>query len=298
MRLAGTIPDRAAATRFTDHLRTLGISAQVAEMDGVCEVWVHDEGQLAQGKQELAEFLNDPVSERYRGAARAAEELRRQEVARARQAQRNFVDMRDRWGGPTVRQAVVTLVLLGVSGAVAVWTQFGHDLQPVAAHWFVVDRTLPPGDPQATLTAALARGEVWRLATPMFLHFGGWHLAGNMLLLFQLGLVIESRRGSWRMAGLVLVGAVASTVAQYLAMGPGFGGMSGVNYALFGYAWLRSRVDPTSGMYLTRGTVVLLVAWFFLCMTGAVGPVANVAHAAGLALGMAIGYWPAVVRRR
>jgi GlpG protein len=34
----------------------------------------------------------------------------------------------------------------------------------------------------------------------------------------------------------------------------------------------------------------MMIVWFFVCFTGAVGDIANVAHAVGLAMGMAWGY--------
>ena len=33
-----------------------------------------------------------------------------------------------------------------------------------------------------------------------------------------------------------------------------------------------------------------MIAWFFLCLTGLMGPIANAAHAVGLALGIAWGF--------
>ena len=91
---------------------------------------------------------------------------------------------------------------------------------------------------------------------------------------------------------MVLAIAVASNLVQYWASGPAFGGMSGVVYGLFGYLWMKSRFDPWSGMHMDQQTVVILIAWFFLCMTGWVGPIANWAHGVGLVVGMAIGYAP------
>jgi len=78
---------------------------------------------------------------------------------------------------------------------------------------------------------------------------------------------------------------------------PLFGGMSGVLYGLFGYAWMKSRFEPGLGLWVDQGTVVILIAWFFLCMTGLVGPIANAAHAGGLVSGLVIGVAPTLWRR-
>ncbi len=55
-------------------------------------------------------------------------------------------------------------------------------------------------------------GQVWRLVTPIFLHFGPFHLLFNMVFLYLLGGMIEERRGPWRYLLLGLVCAVLSNV--------------------------------------------------------------------------------------
>ena len=121
--------------------------------------------------------------------------------------------------------------------------------------------------------------------------------------------MVERRRGSWRFLLLVLVVAVISNLAQYyLDVGPQagglavqrnplFGGMSGVLYGLFGYLWMKSRYEPALGMALSPRLVFWMIAWLFLCMTGVVGHVANVAHVTGLILGVVIGIAPYLWRR-
>ena len=78
---------------------------------------------------------------------------------------------------------------------------------------------------------------------------------------------------------------------------PFFGGMSGVVYGLFGYAWMKSTFDPQAGFRLSQITVIILMAWLVLCMTSAVGSVANVAHVVGLVVGAAFGYLPILWRQ-
>jgi GlpG protein len=142
-------------------------------------------------------------------------------------------------------------------------------------------------------------GEVWRLITPMLIHFGLAHIVFNMMWFFNLGSMIESVQGVGRFALLLLVFAIGSNLAQY-AFGQSvyFGGMSGVNYGLIGYVWIRGKFDPASGLHLDKQSVVLAVVWFFLCLTGWMGPIANYAHAGGLVLGMAWGWISAQIALR
>jgi GlpG protein len=62
--------------------------------------------------------------------------------------------------------------------------------------------------------------------------------------------------------------------------------MSGVVYGLAGYVWMRGKYDLTSGVYLDRASIQWLLVWLVVCFTGAVGPIANVAHLAGLIIGV------------
>jgi GlpG protein len=129
------------------------------------------------------------------------------------------------------------------------------------------------------------RGEVWRLVTPIFLHFGIWHLLFNLLWLFQLGSMIERRLGTGTLAAVVLGTAALSNLAQALVSGPNFGGMSGVVYALAGYVWMRGKHDPNADVYLDPQSMQWLLIWLVLCFTGLLGPVANTAHVVGLVAG-------------
>src|SRR5262249_51828078 len=141
----------------------------------------------------------------------------------------------------------------------------------------------------------IAGGQVWRLVTPIFLHFGPIHLIFNMFVLRDLGRQVEHRRRVWRYLLLILVLAVPSNLAQYYLgsivwqdgtpvprPNPLFGGMSGVIYGLFGYVWMKSVYEPQLGLTMHPNTVVFLMGWFFLCLTGWMGPIGNMAHAVGL----------------
>lgn len=68
--------------------------------------------------------------------------------------------------------------------------------------------------------------------------------------------------------------------------------MSGVVYALFGYVWMKGRYQPHLGMGVRQQTVLVMLGWLVLCMTGWVGPIGNAAHVMGLIVGMAFGYVP------
>src|SRR5690606_13792137 len=140
-------------------------------------------------------------------------------------------------------------------------------------------------------------GQIWRLFTPMFIHFGIMHIVFNMLWLRDLGSMIEQRESSLKLLLLVLLTSAGSNLAQYsisipvLGGGaPNFAGMSCVVYGLLGYVWIRGKFDPASGLELHQTTVTMMLIWLVLCFTGLLGPIANLAHLFGLLIGMGAGY--------
>jgi GlpG protein len=135
----------------------------------------------------------------------------------------------------------------------------------------------------------IQKGELWRLVSPIFLHFGPLHILFNCIMTYQLGGAIEINRGSLKLAAMVILIAVPSNLAQYWFSGPMFGGLSGVVYGLFGYMWMKSLYDPQSSFFIPPNMVIILIGWFLLCIAGVVGNVANYAHGFGLGTGIVIG---------
>jgi membrane associated rhomboid family serine protease len=146
------------------------------------------------------------------------------------------------------------------------------------------------GTPGTPLFADILGGHVWRLVTPIFVHFGILHILFNMMWLWDLGRSLEMLKGRLFLGLFVAVSGIASNIAQYTITGsPLFGGMSGVVYALLGYVWMQGRYNRAFGVALHQSTVTMMIGWYVLCWTGLLGPIANWAHTAGLAVGIAWG---------
>ena len=136
-------------------------------------------------------------------------------------------------------------------------------------------------------------GQIWRLFTPIFLHFGIFHIVFNMMWTWELGRIIELKQGRTILLILCLVSGAVANVSQYLVSGPVFGGMSGVVYALFGYLWIQGLTNVRFGIRLNPAIVYLMLGWFVVCWTGILEKlfglgVANTAHTAGLVSGILI----------
>jgi GlpG protein len=302
MRQAGTLSNREQAERLCDYLLTQGISAK-ADADGDSwAIWIHDEDQLPKAKALLQEFQADPNSAKYRSAAQTAESLRKQQARDDEQRRKNVIELRNRWGKSSGPRPL-TMVLIGVSVLVTLATNFGKDFNEIQQA--VMFQSLE-NDARGQLGAPgqihdIFEGQIWRLVTPIFLHFRILHLVFNMFWLYDLGAMVEGKRGTLRYGLLVLAIAVLSNYGEYFIpealnmKADGiriFGGMSGVNYGLFGYIWMKSQFDPLSGMRLSGQTVFIMLLWFVVCWIGVVGSIANWAHTVGLVVGIIIGYAP------
>jgi GlpG protein len=293
MRLIGHLTNEATARTFSDYLYVQGISNQIEpESDGAWAIWIHAEEEIERGKQLLARFREQPANAEFQDAARAAVKRREQEQADLAEYQKRFHDGREvvrQFAG--YRMGPLTVALLVISIAVFVLSKFGANFEPLHS-LFIAEHNIRGSvlDRFGGLRE-IWHGEIWRLLTPIFLHFHILHILFNLLWLRDLGSMIEARQNTGRLAVLVLVLAAGSNLAQFLATGyAGFGGMSGVVYGLFGYVWIKGKFDPGSGLFMQPVNVAIMMVWFFLCFTGLLGPIANGAHTAGLVMGAAWGY--------
>lgn len=281
VRQIGSLEDRKQAELFSAYLVTRGIANSVEEGTAGQVIWVQNEDRLAEAREELAKFRGNPNDERYRKSTRRAATASREPSQRADATRSRTIDLRDRWRRPSILGGPTTAALMALAIVVAVLTGLEPRQHPelTGKLLFSTDGTM----------REIWSGEVWRLVSPIFLHFGIMHVLFNLLMLRDLGLMIEDRSGSPKYFAMVLLLAIVSNVAQFEVTGGGFGGMSGVNYGLFGYAWIRSRMDPNSGLWMSPSTVISMMVWFVCCFVGVIPGVANWAHAGGLIAGVALG---------
>ena len=184
----------------------------------------------------------------------------------------------------------ITATLIALSIIVAVVSKLGSD--------FSLLRILFISQSSRGLSEIL-NGQLWRLFTPIIIHFGIMHIVFNLLWLYQLGSAIEQRQNRKRMMILVIVISVLSNLAQFFWSGPIFGGMSGVVYGLLGYVWAQGKFNPGAGIALNQSTTIMMLIWFIVCWMGLVGNIANMAHTVGLLCGVILGmiYSPQLFRK-
>ena len=283
MRVIGHIDNDRDARTFGDFLYVQGIENE-AERDGNrWAIWVHSDDQIAAATKLLGEFQARPNDPRFL-AGSPAEKLREQAKAEDAAYRKRVVSGDKLFPGlKSYGFGFVSYALIAACVGVFLLSNMGRDLERISGLFFSWEGGL----------REIRRGEVWRLVTPILIHFPTSqiliaHILFNMLWLRDLGCLFEARLGSLRLLLFVVVVGVVSNYAEYfITHHTHMGGMSGVNYGLIGYCWIRGRFDPGAGVHLDQQSLIWALIWFGACFTGWLGPVANYAHAGGLILGMA-----------
>ncbi len=298
MRLIGRLSSESNAKTFGDYLTCLDIRNTVEpEPDGAWAVWVFSEDQLEASHKALADFVANPKDPKFGRAAQKAGAIRQREEKEKSEFAKRVQTPETMWGayglGP------LTVVLIGACAGLAVVAGFPPDEGYLSDQHVYRNLYFSLVTPASAFLPEIRQGEVWRLITPIFIHMSLIHLLFNMLWLKDLGSMIEVRKGTLTLFVMVVLLAAVSNFAQYVASGPDFGGMSGVVYGLFGYIWMRGKLDPVSGLRLHPTNVVIMVGWFFLCLFNVpfMPHIANAAHGAGLGLGMIWGAGPPLAKK-
>lgn len=268
---------------FVDFLLSRGIRGEAEAESSTWAIWVRDDDQIPEAQLALTRFQADPNAAEFRRATEEAAKARKAEaedLAKYRKRIRSGQSLFPKFGG--YGMGLLTFSLMLVCVYVAVFSKLGNNVEWLRP-WFISD------NPNVRDLPEVMHGEVWRLITPIFIHFGIAHIVFNMLWFYQLGSMVEARQNALFLFAFIAISAALSNLAQYFFDGPSFGGISGVVYALAGYVWIRGKYNPGSGLYLDKQSVTIMLIWLVVCFTGWLGPVANATHLVGLMTGMAWG---------
>ena len=174
---------------------------------------------------------------------------------------------------PSGRDLVVP-VLIAVNAAVFVATVapslFGNAASSLFQQW-------------ALSPLAVAGGQLWRLLTSGFLHFGPVHLAFNMIALWVIGRDLETVLGRGRLVTVYLVSLLGGSAAVFLLenVQSMTAGASGAVYGLMGglaVVLLRLRRSPGPALGIIAINVLITFVVPALSLLG---------HLGGLAFGTA-----------
>jgi rhomboid protease GluP len=144
----------------------------------------------------------------------------------------------------------------------------------------------------ANVSGLVKTGEWWRLVSSIFLHVGILHLVFNMWACHIFGSFVERLSGRWAvLVGFVVSGIVGSAASAFLGSHTMSAGASGGVFGLLGMAIILTLFGRKSSGELRR--MQLFTFLFFAGLNAAYGlmqaQIDNLAHAGGLAGGLAVG---------
>ena len=296
MRLIGEVKNQDDGMLIRAYLLQNGLESKVElERSGRCSVWVIDEDKVALAVELFEKFNSQSDKSIYKEAVFHAKVMEQAAKASQDKYEKNMRNPKASWGGRTGGNRV-TSVLIGICVAIWVFEALSPDLVQYIQGLLMIANPYQPG---VSLFDELMKGQFWRPFSPALLHaplisngtfqvMGIMHILFNMMWLRQLGGVIESRHGSKYMLVMFLVFSALPNIFQYSAMGPAFLGMSGVNYALLCFLWIRGRFDPRYGMRLDPGIIWFMMIWFVFGFMG--NSTANMVHLGGVLCGVSWGY--------
>jgi len=282
MRKVGDFKLEKEALVFWSFLSKEKIDSSLEEKEGEegYEIWISDEDQINQASFHYQEFLKNHDDPKFK--VKLKDKRKPESLPESKKSGFKQYNLGNKWRSQEKSPGVVTLALIITSVAVFLISGMGKNTQIIGP--FFISEEINGGLDE------IISGQLWRLITPIFLHFNLLHILFNCMWLHSLGSQIEKKKGTKFFITFILCTAIVSNLSQFLITGPAFGGMSGVVYGLFGYVWIKSRLDPGDGFYIDPVVAMIMLGFFLVCFTGAFGGVANWAHAGGLIVGLGWGY--------
>jgi GlpG protein len=264
--LLGTYHQPRLLQGLVDYLQTQNITTTVRVLDGrTAEVWV-EEAQLPEANAIWLTFLNEPTAAKFQDAAWQVDR-----PSALFQYQHTSLNL---WSRTLSLNPFVLLVALAS---------------------IVIFASLHLFSPEPTYR--LLQFDTQYIAnwfTPIFMHFDALHLIFNLMWWVYLGNKIALNYGSRCLLLVTLTSALLSNWMQYYLVGPNFGGMSGVVYALCGFVWLNGVRYPNQEKILPNAMIGMMLVWMAIGFADVLYvSMANWAHLFGLLSGALLGYsWP------
>lgn len=135
-------------------------------------------------------------------------------------------------------------------------------------------------------------GQVWRLFSNAFIHSNLIHFLINLLLIFQLGRIIERISGFSYLLILTLVALPITSYIQFSMTGdPLFGGLNALVLTFYGFVVLRSLYDTRYIAKVQQGSYFFMAGWILCGFLNIFQVNMTYGAIAGLILGCAWGFF-------
>ncbi len=130
-------------------------------------------------------------------------------------------------------------------------------------HSFVTDETLTKfGAPTAI---EIFGGKYWGIVSNSFVHFQFIHLITNVIATLLIASYVERRIGFWKLFGFGLFASMISSAFQVSLSNDAGIGLSGVNYALFGFIFGKTFIDQRFKIVTKNLALLVMVLFIPLC---------------------------------
>lgn len=134
--------------------------------------------------------------------------------------------------------------------------------------------------------------QIWRYFSHTLVHLSPTHITFNLVWWWLFGHTIERYFGIAKLCQIFFIAALLTGVAQNIASGPYFFGLSGVVYAVLGYVFVFDKLHSKQYFNLPTGFSIMLVLGI---ITGFISPffgieMGNTAHISGLIIGMVLAW--------
>lgn len=251
---------------LVDYLHTQNIATTIKVIDSqTAEVWVVDT-QFTQAKEIWLTFLKEPHAAKFQDAAWLVNR-----PSALFQYQNSNLNL---WSRTLALNPLVLLVAV----ASLVTFAFLHLFAPESTYYLL----------------QFSRSNVFNWFTPALMHFDALHLIFNLMWWVYLGDKVVEQYRVHCLAVVTVSSALLSNWMQFALVGPNFGGMSGVVYALCGFVWLNGVRYPSQPKILPNAMIGLMLVWMMIGFADVLYvSMANWAHLFGLLAGALLGYsWP------
>jgi len=255
------------AQALSDYLISQKINNIIEHNEFHHQIIINDEKHMPQAELVLTDFLNNPNQSKYISASWESGKITESSDQLSYENANLFANFKQH-GGAVTHLIFITCLII--------YSLFAFDVFNPMSSVLSFFKQQPFDYLQS-----------WRFITPAFLHFSLLHIVFNLLWWWQLAGLVETHHGKQRLLLLFLFSAIASNLAQFFLVGPYFGGLSGVVYALVGYCWLTGYLNKNSQVNLTNALFIFLLGWLVLGFIDLLPTnVANYAHLVGLLAGL------------
>lgn len=128
---------------------------------------------------------------------------------------------------------------------------------------FVTDKTLTKfGAPTAI---EIFSGKYWGMISNSFVHFQFVHLFINIFATLLIASYVERRIGFWKLFGFGLIASFITSAFQVSLSNDAGIGLSGVNYALFGFIFGKTFIDQRFRIVTKNVALVVMVLFIPFC---------------------------------